>query len=56
MYYDEYRDVAKRKEIRAERSRLIQKMLAAKAGGLPTVKPSPQIKQSLHCEEHGEGE
>lgn len=56
VYYDESQDMAKRKEMRTERARLIQKMLTAKAGGVPTTKPAPQIKQILHCEEHEEGE
>jgi imidazolonepropionase-like amidohydrolase len=56
MYYDELRDQQKRKDMRAERARLIQKMLTAKAGGTPTTKPVAQMKQIHHCEEHGESE
>ncbi|GAB3940833.1 amidohydrolase family protein [Spirosoma harenae] len=42
---------AKRDALHAERSRIIQKMLAAKAGGASTVRPAFRRARMWHCED-----
>jgi imidazolonepropionase-like amidohydrolase len=51
VYYDAEKDKQLREEIRKERSRLIQKMLAEKSGGAPTQKPSMKKPKEYHCED-----
>jgi imidazolonepropionase-like amidohydrolase len=48
-YFDLEEDKEKRKALRAERMRLIQKMLNAKAGGAPVQKVRPAKKHHYHC-------
>jgi imidazolonepropionase-like amidohydrolase len=48
-YYDLARDEQMRKNMLAERSRLIQKMINAKAGGAKTQAPSPSRQHHYHC-------
>jgi imidazolonepropionase-like amidohydrolase len=48
-YYELSRDEQMRKNMLAERSRLIQKMINAKAGGAKTQAPSPSRQHHYHC-------
>ena len=48
-YYDLARDEQMRKNMLAERSRLIQKMINAKAAGAKTQAPSPSRQHHYHC-------
>lgn len=48
-YYDAERDVQLRKALQAERSRLIQKMLSAKANGAKTQSATPSQQHNYHC-------
>lgn len=48
-YFDKDLDLQKRKQIQAERSRLIQKMLDAKNNGASTQPAVSQIKHHYHC-------
>lgn len=48
-YFDLDKDKAKRIALRAERMRLIQKMLNAKAGGAPVQKAKRAKKHHYHC-------
>ncbi len=50
-YFDREQDKELRKEVEAERNRLIQKMLAAKKGGAPTQKPHPEHHHHYHCDD-----
>ena len=52
--YDVQKDLALREAMRAERERLITKMIAAKKAGASTTKPEPQEKRHWHCETQGE--
>ncbi|RMF00114.1 MAG: amidohydrolase [Bacteroidetes bacterium] len=55
-YYDMIRDQQLRKEIRAEREALIQKMLQAKARGAETQQPTAPGQEHYHCDtDHDEG-
>lgn len=49
IYYDKAADAKKRELINAERTRLIQKMLEAKKGGIPTQKPTKKIPELNGC-------
>ncbi|MGB1206532.1 MAG: amidohydrolase family protein [Chitinophagales bacterium] len=55
-YFDIAKDEEMRKEVAAERNRLIQKMLAVKAGGGKTQKGKPSKKRLYHCNDLGDGE
>ena len=55
-YFDIAKDEEMRKEIATERNRLIQKMLAVKAGGGKTQKAKPSKKRLYHCNDLGDGE
>ncbi|MBC7920507.1 MAG: amidohydrolase family protein [Ferruginibacter sp.] len=55
VYYDLTQDQQQREVLRKERARLIGKMLGAKAGGAPTMKPVAKVKRILHCEEDHSG-
>jgi imidazolonepropionase-like amidohydrolase len=48
-YFDLARDQQMRKELQADRSRLMQKMLNAKAGGAKTQAPAPSRQHHYHC-------
>jgi len=55
-FYDKNDDLEKRKAIRTERARLIQKLLAAKHGGADTQKPKKKEEKHYHCDDvHDEG-
>ncbi|MFM9004737.1 MAG: amidohydrolase family protein, partial [Flavobacteriales bacterium] len=49
-YFDSERDMQMRKEMTAERARLIQKMLSAKNAGEPTRTPGFKDKKHFHCD------
>lgn len=49
-YYDSERDIQLRTEIRKERARLIQKMIAAKKAGEKTKKPGKKEHKLYHCD------
>lgn len=52
--YDVQKDLALREAMRAERERLITKMIAAKKAGAATTKPEKQEKRHWHCGTLGE--
>ena len=49
MYYDKEEDAKKREAINIERSRLLQKMLEAKKGGMVTQKPLKKVPEHNGC-------
>ena len=51
IYFDLAGEDQKRDAMQAERARLIQKMLAAKAGGSPTTRPGFKRARMWHCED-----
>ena len=51
VYFDLEKEDAKREAMQAERARLIQKLLTAKAGGAPTAKPVFKRSRMWHCED-----
>ena len=54
VYFDIEKDKALRVNISTERNRIIQKMIAAKAGGSPTVKPEMKKAKQMHCDSEGD--
>lgn len=50
VYYDAEDDAKMREEIRKERARLIQKMIAEKNGGAPTQRPRVKQPREQHCD------
>ena len=53
VYYDIDRDIQLRKNIAAERNRLVQKMIAEKRTGTPTTPATPSYHIELSCGDHG---
>jgi imidazolonepropionase-like amidohydrolase len=53
-YFDLEKDKMLRANIAAERNRLVQKMLASKAGGNPTAKPEMKKPRLFHCASEGD--
>ncbi|AQG78672.1 amidohydrolase family protein [Spirosoma montaniterrae] len=51
IYYSQKGDEQRRNAMQAERTRLIQKMIAAKASGNPTTRPAPKRARMWHCED-----
>lgn len=51
VYYDAEKDKKLRDEIRKERARLIQKMIAEKTGGASVQKPIMKKPKHYHCED-----
>ena len=51
VYFDLSTEDQKREVTQTERARLIQKMLAAKAGGSPTTRPGFKRARMWHCED-----
>ena len=49
-YYDAEKDLILRDEVRKDRARLIQKMIAAKKGGESTKKPEKKEEKLYHCD------
>lgn len=56
IYYDIENDIFLREEIKKERARLIQKMIAEKNGGEKTQQPNGKKKKQYHCETLGDEE
>jgi imidazolonepropionase-like amidohydrolase len=54
IYFDLEKDKLLRVTIASERNRLIQKMLASKAGGNPTAKPEAKKPRLFHCNSEGD--
>ena len=52
IYFDREKDLEQRKNIGAERNRLVQKMLADAKGGAPVVPVKPTAQVILHCEDN----
>jgi imidazolonepropionase-like amidohydrolase len=55
IYYDRDRDKILRVQIKKERNRIIQKMLAEKKSGGPMMGAKPSFKQMNVCEAHSHG-
>lgn len=55
LYYDIERDITLREELKAERARLIRKMLDAKNGGAAAESPALKKTTIYHCEDILEG-
>lgn len=53
VYFDREKDKELRRQVSAERNRLIQKMLGEKKNGAPVGKPTPSMMKMYSCEEHG---
>jgi urease alpha subunit len=51
VYFSLKDEAAKREALQAERGRLVQKMLAAKAGGSSAVRPTARRSRMWHCED-----
>ena len=56
IFFDREKDEDRRKSIREERNRLIQKMLASSRSGAFTVPVRPTAQVVLHCEDHEQNE
>ena len=52
VYYDVQTDLALRKEIQAERNRIIQKMIGEKKNGGPVRPATPSFHQVNLCGDH----
>jgi imidazolonepropionase-like amidohydrolase len=52
VYFDRQKDLEIRRQISAERNRIIQKMLDEKKTGAPVSPASPSLRQVNSCEEH----
>ncbi|MBP7274065.1 MAG: amidohydrolase family protein [Saprospiraceae bacterium] len=50
-FFDRQEDVALRESVRAERARIIQKMIAAKKGGVNVQPVVPQKQKLYHCDD-----
>lgn len=53
IYFDRAKDEAMRKEVKAERTRLIGKMVGEKRGGAPVAPFTPSFKYIHTCLDHG---
>jgi imidazolonepropionase-like amidohydrolase len=56
VYFDREKDAEKSKQITAERTRLIQKMLGDKKAGMPTRPAMPTTQILLECGDHDHNE
>ncbi|MCW3113365.1 MAG: amidohydrolase [Segetibacter sp.] len=54
VYFDRERDLQLRKNITAERNRLVQKMLGEKRSGMPTRPAEASSQKVLQCGDHAE--
>ncbi|MBC7868464.1 MAG: amidohydrolase family protein, partial [Gloeobacteraceae cyanobacterium ES-bin-316] len=52
VYFDREKDKEMRKQVLAERNRLIQKMLDEKRTGAPVMPATPSMRQMNACEDH----
>jgi hypothetical protein len=55
IYFDRDRDAMLRKQIQAERNRLIQKLAEEKKSGASMVPAQATEEVLLHCEDRGDG-
>jgi len=53
IFFDREKDAAMRKEVKAERTRLIGKMVGEKRGGAPVLPFTPSYKYISTCLDHG---
>ena len=53
IFFDREKDAAMRKEVRAERTRLIGKMVGEKRSGAPVLPFTPSYKYISTCLDHG---
>lgn len=53
VYFDRQKDEQMQKEIDAERSRLVKKMIGEKRSGMPTIPAQPTFSIMHTCSEHG---
>ena len=53
IHFDREKDLQMRKEVKAERQRLISKMVGEKAQGRPTIPAQPSYKYIHTCLDHG---
>ncbi|MDO1446209.1 amidohydrolase family protein [Rhodocytophaga aerolata] len=53
LYYDLERDIKLREELKAERNRIVRKMMDAKNGGAAAESPALKKTQIWHCEDIG---
>ncbi len=56
VYFDREKDAARSKEVTAERTKLIQKMLGDKKAGMPTRPAMPTTQILLECGDHDHNE
>jgi imidazolonepropionase-like amidohydrolase len=54
VYFDRESDLQLRKQLQSERNRLIQKLVAEKKSGTPTVAAKASVQTVLHCEDDGD--
>jgi cytosine/adenosine deaminase-related metal-dependent hydrolase len=52
LYFDLDRDMQLRKQIAAERNRLVQKLLGEKKGGAPMAAATPSFQVLMSCGDH----
>jgi adenine deaminase len=52
IYFDREKDAQMRKQVQAERSRLIAKMAGEKRAGRPTIPAAPSYKEVHICNDH----
>ena len=52
IYFDREKDAQMRKQVQAERSRLVAKMAGEKRAGRPTVPAAPSFKEVHICNDH----
>ena len=52
VYFDREKDAILRKQVTAERNRLVQKMLDEKKSGGPVSPATPSLRQVNACEDH----
>lgn len=54
IYFDLDEEAKKQDDVDKERARLIQKLIAAKTGGVPTVRPNFRRQRMFQCEDEGD--
>ncbi len=54
IYFDAEKDEQRRKQLEAERQRLIEKMVLARKNGSKTAKPKLMVESFWHCDTFGE--
>lgn len=54
VYFDAEKDEQRRKQLEAERQRLIEKMVLARKNGSKTAKPKLMVESFWHCDTFGE--